>query len=556
MTLRRLRQKMGDAIRALEAQQVPVLKPGEDRYRKSIATSNLVFRFCRPDCVVQPQSVAHVQAIVREAKARSLKLTIKGNGHSYAGHSTAMSGISLDLRSMKTAQLDMNPVDPMVTMDAGCQWGDVYEKLIIGGHDRYIINGGRCPTVGVSGFILGGGLGPFTRSFGMGADTLAEATLVTADGSLVTVSESDPPSSSKGRLFWALRGAGGGNFGIVVQMKLRVKKLANPRGMVVAGRYQWFPNDGITDDLVATMNTFYATPWPNKMTIDTTWICDLRDNSNTGGVRFNISFDGTKFEYNNIIKRYVAHPELQRQLKRRALPEPSTRYLYETLVSQWLEETQRAYPTNKTYELYSSFVFDNSSPSALADITAAIRTLMTQFRVDFKGEKVNFLVTWIHSGGEASRKVPNETAYFWRQAVFHTYVTIEWVDKWMEEDMRDFLASVKQKLRPLSLNAEAAFVNFPDRDFPGKTHERAYWGDNKEELRQVKKMWDPEGFFNWTQGVRRPEDPDEDEAWGEENQTDKLASEQWGKWSKTTEPVDLAEEFNDLGDLGFDEDEE
>ena len=122
--------------------------------------------------------------------------------------------------------------------------------------------------------------------------------------------------------------------------------------------------------------------------------------------------------------------------------------------------------------------------------------------------------------------------------------------------MQDFLGTLKEKLRPLLLNGEAAFVNFPDRDFPGKTHERAYWGDNKEELRQVKKMWDPEGCFNWTQGVRRQEDPDEDEAGGEENQTDKLASEQWGKWSKTTEPVDLAEEFNDLGDLGFDEDEE
>jgi FAD/FMN-containing dehydrogenase len=132
---------MDDAIKALEAQQVPVLKPGEDRYRRSIATSNLVFRFCRPDCVVQPQSVAHVQAIVREAKARSLEAAIKCNRHSYAGHSTAMSGISLDLRSMKSAQLDMSPSVLMVTMDAGYQWGDEYDKVIIGGHNCYITNG-------------------------------------------------------------------------------------------------------------------------------------------------------------------------------------------------------------------------------------------------------------------------------------------------------------------------------------------------------------------------------------------------------------------------------
>jgi hypothetical protein len=94
----------------------------------------------------------------------------------------------------------------------------------------------------------------------MGANSLAEATIVTADRSLVTVSESDPPSPPKDRLFRAICGAGGANFGVVVQMKLHVQKFANLRDMVVTSRYQWFPNDAITDNLVTTINTFYATP--------------------------------------------------------------------------------------------------------------------------------------------------------------------------------------------------------------------------------------------------------------------------------------------------------
>ncbi len=545
---------MEQAIQVFRSQQIPVLEPGQAEYRQAIATSNLLFRFSRPDCVVQPENAAQVQTIIREAKKRSIKVTIKCNGHSYAGHSTAFSGISLDLRGMKNAELDMKSMT--VTMDAGCQWGDVYEKLIIGHHDGFIINGGRCPTVGVSGFILGAGLGPFTRSFGMGADTLAEATLVTANGSLITVKESDPPTSDEGRLFWALRGAGGGNFGVVVQMKLHVQKLSNRHGMVVAGRYQWFPKAGFTDDVMATMNTFYATPWPDKLTIDTTWICDLRQTSNEGGVRFNVSFNGSKGEYDRLIVKHITHPELQTQLKRRVLPEKSTRFLYETLVAQWLEEAERAYPSNKTYELYSSFIFTNSSPSTLATITATIRELMATFREDFKGEQVNFLVTWIHSGGKASERQPTDTAFFWREAVFHAYVTIEWVDKWMERDMRRFLASAKKKLRPLSLNGEAAFVNFPDRDFPTKFHERAYFGGNKEELRRVKQMWDPDGFFRWIQGVRRPGDPEEDDEGGEdEDRTDKLASEQWANQWTYYKVEDLEDDFNDLADLGYGEDD-
>ncbi|KAK0643894.1 hypothetical protein B0T16DRAFT_416813 [Cercophora newfieldiana] len=519
-------QKMEKAIPFFKSKQITVHEPGQAEYRHAIATSNLLFRFSRPDCVVRPRDAEQVRIIIKEAKEKSIKVTIKGNGHSYAGHSTAFSGISLDLRSMKKVELDMKA--KTVTMDAGCQWGDVYEKLIIGYHNRYIINGGRCPTVGVSGFILGGGLGPFTRSFGMGADTLVEATMVTADGSLVTVGNSDGPETDKGKLFWALRGAGGGNFGVVVELKLRVQELSNRFGTVVAGRYEWFPAAGLTDELRDTMVAFYTAPWPNSMTIDTTWICDMRQTSNVGGVRFNVSFDGRKRAYDDLINKHITHPDLREQLKRRVLPEQSTRYLYETLFAQWHEEAERAYPTNKTFELFSSFVFD-STPSRIADATTAIRKHMADFRQQFRSDKVNFLVTWIHTGGKASDYSPTSTAFFWRAAVFHVYVTIEWVDKWMEREMRLFLAKVKKDLRPLSLDKQAAFVNFPDRDFPTKFHEKAYFGGNKEKLREVKRTWDPDGFFSFGQGVRQPGAPEEDEADEADvgQQSDRLATEQW-----------------------------
>lgn len=72
----------------------------------------------------------------------------------------------------------------------------------------------------------------------MGCDTLVEATVVIADGDLVIVKETDDRNSREGKLFWALQGAGGGNFGVVVQMKLKVQKLQNLEGTVVVGRYQ------------------------------------------------------------------------------------------------------------------------------------------------------------------------------------------------------------------------------------------------------------------------------------------------------------------------------
>ena len=130
----------------------------------------------------------------------------------------------------------------------------------------------------------------------------------------------------------------------------------------------------------------------------------------------------------------------------------------------------------------------------------------------------------------------------------------------MEMDMRRFLAKAKNALRPLSLNGEATFVNFSDRDFPTKSHERAYFGDNREKLRQVKEMWDNDNFFKWAQGVRLPGDPEEDaEDEDEESKTDKLAGEQWetyvqsGSW-KHYVPTGILADLNALADLGYGKD--
>jgi len=123
--------------------------------------------------------------------------------------------------------------------------------------------------------------------------------------------------------------------------------------------------------------------------------------------------------------------------------------------------------------------------------------------------------------------------------------------------MRRFLGDVKKKLRPLSMDGKAAFVNFPDRDFPAKFHEMAYYGSNKDKLRDVKDRWDPDGFFSWNQGVRRSVDPEEDDEAEDEDHTDKLASEQWDANGWTYfRAKDLGEHLDYVeGELGTDDED-
>ncbi|KAJ7774049.1 hypothetical protein B0H16DRAFT_1362959, partial [Mycena metata] len=460
-------------IRAFKTDRIPAFDRGEEEYERSVATPNLLYRFARPDFVLQPENRL-------KAAATPMRVTRRRS------------------RACRS------------TFGGGCQWAHVYKKLINGRHDGFVVNGGRCPSVGVGGFLLGGGLGPFSRSIGMGSDTVKEIQIVTADGKLVTVKDTDSRTSDKGRLFWALRGAGGGNFGVVVKMTMAVKQLQDPEGYVVAGRYQWFAAQDEPDlfdqqDFMPTMNMFYTTDWPERMTIDSTWICDLRTNSGNG-VRFLTYFDGNKEDFENTIDQYIKHPELARQLKRRSLDEKSTRFLHETLVAQWSEETVKAFPTNKSYSIYSSFVFHND-PSTIEKVTAFIHKRAEMFRKSFPGERVEFLATFIHSGGKMSTPKPTDSAFFWREATYHMYLTLEWEDKWMERDMRKFLWDAKVQLRPLSLKGKAAFVNFPDGALkPADVWQQAYWGDNSEELHLVKERWDRENFFDSRQGVSRPTD--------------------------------------------------
>ncbi|RGP62533.1 berberine family [Fusarium longipes] len=502
-------------------------------YEKLVVTSNLLFRFSRPRCIVKPRSTVEVQTVIEQSKKQNVRLTIRCGGHSYAGFSTALetnNDILMDLRNMNTVELDA--LNDTVTIGAGCQWGEVYRCLINNSLDGRIINGGRCPWVGVGGFMLGSGLGPFTRTLGMGSDTLLGAAIVTADGEVVTVAKDDDFESKEGQLFWALQGAGQANFGVVTQMKLKVERLKSGGTKVVGGRFQWFPKDNNIEELRNTMNDLYKAKWPERITIDTTWICDLREKT-SDGVRFTVYYDGRKEDYDKLIDKYVKHEDVNKQLKKRALEEPSTRFLYETLERQWFDESKRFFAENKSYRIFAAFAFDRRQIKSNVDkITAILQQEMKSFRELYTGENVNLDIVWIHTGGKASDRKPQDTAYYWRRALYHTYIEILWEDKWMELNMRGFMAKLKKKLRPYSLNKAAAFVNFPDRELAKGAYERVYFGENRHKLRKVKETWDKDNYFSWAQSIQLPKDAVDDvtvdvDMEDYENQTDRLAQDLW-----------------------------
>ncbi|MFC4853330.1 FAD-binding oxidoreductase [Actinophytocola glycyrrhizae] len=174
--------------------------PGDSGYPVASRSYNPLFDNRRPAAVAHCTSVADVQRCVAVARAARMPIAARSGGHSYAGYSTPDKGLVLDLRPMAAVQAGGD----QAVVGAGARLMEVYSALAGAGR---ALPAGSCPTVGVSGLTLGGGIGVTTRKYGLTCDKLVAAQVVTADGEQQTVDGGD--------LLWALKGGGGGNFGIV-----------------------------------------------------------------------------------------------------------------------------------------------------------------------------------------------------------------------------------------------------------------------------------------------------------------------------------------------------
>ncbi|HEX5857659.1 MAG TPA: FAD-binding protein [Microbacterium sp.] len=163
-----------------------------------------------PAVIVRAGSVADVAAAVRWAAAEQVPIDVRGGGHSMWG--TVPGGLTIDLAGIHDVQVD----GTLVRVGGGATWGAVAATLSEHGLG---ISSGDTASVGVGGLTLGGGIGWMVRAWGLAADQLEGAQLVTAGGDVVEVSAGSHPE-----LFWALRG-GGGNFGVVTRFDFRAHEL-------------------------------------------------------------------------------------------------------------------------------------------------------------------------------------------------------------------------------------------------------------------------------------------------------------------------------------------
>jgi FAD binding domain len=183
---------------------------------------------------VAAKTAADVAAAVNFARDYRLRLVVKGGGHSYLGTSNAPDSLLIWTRAMNDIVLhdDFVPQgctaapQPAVSVGAGAIWLHVYDAVTTKA-GRYV-HGGGCTTVGVAGLIQSGGFGSFSKNYGIAAASLLEADVVTADGKVRVANACTDPG-----LFWALKGGGGGSFGVVTRLTLKTHELADRAGAAI-----------------------------------------------------------------------------------------------------------------------------------------------------------------------------------------------------------------------------------------------------------------------------------------------------------------------------------
>ncbi|WP_205752746.1 FAD-binding oxidoreductase [Cryptosporangium phraense] len=183
-----------------------LLLPGDGGYASAATPFNTALGTRKPAAIALVADATDVRTVVTKAGGRGVPLAARSGGHSYPGYSTPTGGLVVDVGALKKITVR---ADNTAVVGAGARLIDVYTALAA--HGR-AIPAGSCPTVGIGGSTLGGGLGVVARAYGLTCDHLRSATIVTADGEIRTAD-----ANHDADLFWSLRGGGGGNSGIVTE---------------------------------------------------------------------------------------------------------------------------------------------------------------------------------------------------------------------------------------------------------------------------------------------------------------------------------------------------
>ncbi|KAM5587364.1 berberine bridge enzyme-like 21 [Rosa sericea] len=453
----------------------------------------------KPVLILTPTTESHVQASVLCAKKLGVQLKIRSGGHDYEGISyvsSEQSFIVLDMFNLRS--INVNTGERSVWAQAGATLGELYYR-ISEKSKTLAFPAGLCPTVGVGGHVSGGGYGNLLRKYGLAVDNVLDALIVNVNGKLL-----DRKSMGED-LFWAIRGGGGGSFGVIVSYKLRLVPVPETVTVFRVMRYleqnatdvvlRWQKVAPCTDDGLWMRVLVQPVSSPTKKGEKTVRISILAQF--LGNANKLVSILGNQFPelglkkedclemswiesvvwWNDGSTPNVTKPEslLNRNLNHASFLKRKSDYIQKPISREGLEALWK-----KLMEVGQTGLVFNPYGGKMAQISASDAPFPHRAGNLFK---IQYSVGWNIAGEEAANEYLNQTRVLY-----------------------SFMAPFVSK------NPRSAFLNYRDLDIgvntfrkdgyeQGKVYGLKYFNDNFDRLVKVKTAVDPENFFRNEQSI-------------------------------------------------------
>lgn len=416
-----------------------------------------------PQAVARPLDATDVRDAVRWLVSHGMPLRARSGGHSYAGYSTRSGGVVLDLRNLRQIIVDRRA--GTATIGAGTQLIDVYAAL---NKQGVTIPAGSCPSVGIGGHALGGGMGLVGRAFGLASDNLLGAQIATADGRLRTVNAASDPD-----LLWALRGGGGGNFGVVTHLKLRVH--------AVPATASWF---------------IVNWPWSSAGAALDAWLRWAPHAKDTLSSVFHLETGPAALVAGQYLGSAHDLPGLLAPLTSvRGASVNSGAQDYFGLMVRWAGCLGRSLQSCHTVGTRPGGMLERASFGAKSDylvkpLSAAGRSALTGAIERRQGLTGSGAILFDSYGGAINRIAPGKTAFVHRNDICCIqYLSYSGGAAWLNQTyaaMRPYVSGM-------------AYQNYIDADLTNWRH--AYYGTNYPRLVEIQREVDPNHYFNFPQAI-------------------------------------------------------
>ncbi len=427
-----------------------VFRPGEPKYEQLRRGYAAKFA-AHPLLVVHPANAQDVQAALAFASSDHLPLAVRCGGHSYAGYSTCEGGLLLDMSGFRN--IDIAADRSSARLGGGVLCGAVEIETAKEGLAAVL---GQCPSVGVGGFLLGGGVGPLMSKYGLGCDNLLGAELVLANGRLVKTNARENPD-----LYWAIRG-GGGNFGVVTEFEVAL----HPVSKLLAGIITLESAD--PREILRAFREF-AAGIPKELTL---------------------------------IAILSAEPGKKPQLDIEAC------HVGDTSEGEKVLETLRHHPgvVHDTVQVRPYLELEQMTPAV---IPPSYEEHCSGFFADLNEQRIEILAHafasapfpvscfLVHLHGAVSRVPVAATAFPLRRRGITFDISAQWNPPDGQRAAKEWIDALKTKL---PMDEDGNYVNVMERE--GADSVRRAYGVNYAKLQQMKARYDPNNLFSLNQNIR------------------------------------------------------